>query len=82
MSACSRRSSPTAQRPCGPGTVLAATIAAVSPVVVCAQPQTGTLPKVELVTDNYDYMISLFPDEDNWSIVKLLEQISGTEVHW
>jgi L-threonate 2-dehydrogenase len=23
---------------------------------------------------------SLFPDEDNWSIVKLLEQISGTEV--
>jgi 3-hydroxyisobutyrate dehydrogenase-like beta-hydroxyacid dehydrogenase len=26
--------------------------------------------------------ISLFPDEDNWSIVKLLEQISGTEVHW
>ncbi len=26
--------------------------------------------------------ISMFPDEDNWSIVKLLEQISGTEVHW
>jgi 3-hydroxyisobutyrate dehydrogenase-like beta-hydroxyacid dehydrogenase len=26
--------------------------------------------------------ISLFPDEDNWSIVKLLEQIAGTEVHW
>jgi 3-hydroxyisobutyrate dehydrogenase-like beta-hydroxyacid dehydrogenase len=26
--------------------------------------------------------ISLFPDEDNWSIVKLLEQISGTEVTW
>jgi len=25
---------------------------------------------------------SMFPDEDNWSIVKLLEQISGTEVHW
>ena len=26
--------------------------------------------------------ISMFPDEDNWSIVTLLEQISGTEVHW
>lgn len=26
--------------------------------------------------------ISLYPDGDNWSIVKLLEQISGTEVHW
>jgi 3-hydroxyisobutyrate dehydrogenase-like beta-hydroxyacid dehydrogenase len=26
--------------------------------------------------------ISLFPDEDNWSIVKLLEQVAGTEVHW
>lgn len=26
--------------------------------------------------------ISLFPDEDNWSIVKLLEQIAGTEVSW
>ena len=26
--------------------------------------------------------ISMFPDEDNWAIVKLLEQISGTEVHW
>ena len=26
--------------------------------------------------------ISLFPDEDNWSIVKLLEQIAGTEVIW
>jgi len=26
--------------------------------------------------------ISMFPDEDNWSIVKLLEQISGAEVHW
>jgi len=26
--------------------------------------------------------ISMFPDEDNWYIVKLLEQISGTEVHW
>ena len=26
--------------------------------------------------------ISLFPDEDNWSIVKLLEQIAGQEVHW
>jgi 3-hydroxyisobutyrate dehydrogenase-like beta-hydroxyacid dehydrogenase len=26
--------------------------------------------------------ISMFPDEDNWSIVKLLEQVSGTEVHW
>jgi 3-hydroxyisobutyrate dehydrogenase-like beta-hydroxyacid dehydrogenase len=24
--------------------------------------------------------ISLFPDEDNWCIVKLLEQIAGTEV--
>lgn len=26
--------------------------------------------------------ISLFPDEDNWSIVKLLERIAGTEVTW
>lgn len=26
--------------------------------------------------------ISLFPDEDNWSIVKLLEQIADVEVHW
>lgn len=26
--------------------------------------------------------ISLFPDEDNWSIVKLLEQIAHTEVTW
>ena len=26
--------------------------------------------------------ISLFPQEDNWSIVKLLEQIAGTEVTW
>jgi putative dehydrogenase len=26
--------------------------------------------------------ISLYPDEDNWSIVKLLEQIAGTEVTW
>lgn len=26
--------------------------------------------------------ISLFPDEDNWSIVKLLEQVAGTEVTW
>ena len=26
--------------------------------------------------------ISLFPDEDNWSIVKLLEQIAGAEVRW
>ena len=26
--------------------------------------------------------ISLFPDEDNWSIVKFLEQIAGTEVRW
>ncbi len=26
--------------------------------------------------------VSLYPDGDNWSIVKLLEQISGTEVHW
>ncbi len=26
--------------------------------------------------------ISLFPDEDNWSIVKLLEKIAGAEVHW
>jgi 3-hydroxyisobutyrate dehydrogenase-like beta-hydroxyacid dehydrogenase len=26
--------------------------------------------------------ISLFPEEDNWSIVKLLEQIAGTKVTW
>ncbi len=26
--------------------------------------------------------VSLFPDEDNWSVVKLLEQIAGTEVTW
>lgn len=26
--------------------------------------------------------ISLFPEEDNWSIVKLLEQIADTEVKW
>lgn len=26
--------------------------------------------------------MSLFPEEDNWSIVKLLEQIAGTEVTW
>ena len=26
--------------------------------------------------------ISMFPQEDNWSIVKLLEQIAGTEVKW
>lgn len=26
--------------------------------------------------------LSLFPDEDNWSIVKLLEQIAGVEVKW
>ena len=26
--------------------------------------------------------ISLFPDEDNWAIVKLLEQIADTEVKW
>jgi putative dehydrogenase len=26
--------------------------------------------------------ISLFPDEDNWAIVKLLEQIAGAEVKW
>lgn len=26
--------------------------------------------------------ISLFPEEDNWSIVKLLEQIAGAEVKW
>lgn len=26
--------------------------------------------------------ISLYPDGDNWSIVKLLEQISGEQVHW
>ena len=26
--------------------------------------------------------ISMFPEEDNWSIVKLLEQISDTEVKW
>ena len=24
--------------------------------------------------------ISMFPEEDNWSVVKLLEQIAGTEV--
>ncbi len=24
--------------------------------------------------------ISLFPDEDNWAIIKLLEKIAGTEV--
>ena len=42
---------------------------------------------VPLLTAGADYElfqagISMFPDEDNWSIVKLLEQISGTEVHW
>jgi len=26
--------------------------------------------------------ISMFPDEDNWSIVKLLEQVADTEVTW
>ncbi len=26
--------------------------------------------------------ISMFPDEDNWSVVKLLEQIADTEVKW
>lgn len=26
--------------------------------------------------------MSKFPDEDNWSIVKLLEEIAGTEVEW
>ncbi len=26
--------------------------------------------------------ISMFPTEDNWSVVKLLEQIAGTEVTW
>ena len=26
--------------------------------------------------------ISMFPNEDNWSVVKLLEQIAGTEVTW
>lgn len=26
--------------------------------------------------------ISMYPEEDNWSIVKLLEQIAGTEVKW
>lgn len=26
--------------------------------------------------------ISLFPEEDNWSCIKLLEQIAGTEVSW
>jgi len=26
--------------------------------------------------------ISMFPDEDNWSVVKLLEQIADTEVTW
>jgi 3-hydroxyisobutyrate dehydrogenase-like beta-hydroxyacid dehydrogenase len=24
--------------------------------------------------------LSLFPDEDNWSVIKLLEQVAGTEV--
>ncbi len=28
-----------------------------------AQPQSDKLPKVRLITDNYDYMISLFPDD-------------------
>lgn len=26
--------------------------------------------------------ISMFPDEDNWAIVKFLEQIAGTKVEW
>ena len=26
--------------------------------------------------------ISLFPEEDNWSVVKVLEQLAGVEVHW
>ncbi|MGI9455189.1 MAG: NAD-binding protein, partial [Aeoliella sp.] len=26
--------------------------------------------------------ISMFPDEDNWTCVKVLEQIAGTEVTW
>jgi len=26
--------------------------------------------------------ISLFPEEDNWSIVRLLEHIADTEVKW
>ena len=26
--------------------------------------------------------ISMFPDEDNWTCVKVLEQIAGTEVKW
>ena len=26
--------------------------------------------------------ISRFPDEDNWAIVKWLEEIAGTEVTW
>jgi hypothetical protein len=26
--------------------------------------------------------ISSFPEGDNWSIVKLLERIAGTEVKW
>jgi len=26
--------------------------------------------------------ISLFPEEDNWACIKLLEQIAGTEVNW
>ena len=36
---------------------------AVVPRIVSAQTQTGTLPRVEMITDNYDYMISLFPDD-------------------
>jgi len=24
----------------------------------------------------------MYPDGDNWSIVKLLEQMAGTEVNW
>ncbi len=36
---------------------------ALIPRFVSAQAQTGTLPRVEMITDNYDYMISLFPDD-------------------
>lgn len=42
---------------------MAAMIFAASTETGLAQAQTGTLPKVELITDDYDYMISLFPDD-------------------
>lgn len=34
-----------------------------TPIVVVPQVQTGKVPKVRMVIDNYDYMISLFPDD-------------------